>query len=65
MSGTGQTEWITVPEFIDQHRRRLGRSWVYERIRDGTIPSLRIGRKILVARDALDRLAEEGNRQNF
>lgn len=35
---------------------RLGRNSVYERIRTGAIPSIRLGRKLLVPRVALERL---------
>lgn len=38
------------------HELRLGRNSVYEAIRNGTIPSVRIGRRLLIPRAALDRL---------
>ena len=37
---------------------RIGRATVYEQIRQGTIPSLRMGRKILVPRKALEKLLD-------
>ena len=44
---------ITVPEVA----RLLGvsRMTAYAAVRDGTIPSLRIGRRVLISRAALDR----------
>ena len=37
---------------------RIGRATVYEQIRQGTIPSIRMGRKILVPRRALEKLLD-------
>lgn len=37
---------------------RIGRGTTYEQIRCGTIPSIRIGRKILIPRAALMRMLE-------
>ena len=50
-----QTRFITPKEFIE--RTGLARNTVYNGLRDGSIPSVRISRrKILVPSDALDRL---------
>ena len=38
---------------------RIGRGTVYEQIRLGVIPSIRMGRKILVPRTALLKMLEE------
>ena len=45
---------LTVKEV--QHELKLSKNGVYEAIGRGEIPSIRIGRKILVPRSALDRL---------
>lgn len=37
---------------------RIGRATVYEQIRQGTIPSIRMGRKILVPRKALEKILD-------
>jgi excisionase family DNA binding protein len=37
---------------------RLGRNTVYDALRTGTIPSVRIGRRLLVPKAALRRLLE-------
>ena len=50
------TDWLTVAEFVAKFNGRVSRNFVYERIREGSIPSIRIGRKILIPSDALDRL---------
>ena len=49
-------EWLTVPEWR-RHHPYLGKNKVYKAIGDGTLKSIRIGGKILVASDALDVLA--------
>jgi len=40
---------------------RIGRATVYEQIRQGNIPSIRMGRRILVPRAALMRKLESGS----
>ena len=52
----------TVPEFLKAHPY-LGKNLVYEQIREGKIPSIKVGGKILVPSDALDQLAEEQARE--
>ena len=42
-----------------QEALNLSRSSVYEGIAQGTIPSIRVGKRILVPRAALQRLLEE------
>lgn len=46
---------------VEQARRLLGlsRGLMYEAIRMGQIPSLRVGRRILIPRAALQRVLEE------
>ena len=39
---------------------RIGRGTVYEQIRIGAIPSIRMGRRILVPRAALMKMLERG-----
>ena len=53
------TTWLTVAEFLTLHQGRISRNFAYERIKDGTIPSIRLGRKILLPGDALTRLLEQ------
>jgi len=41
---------------------RISRGSAYERVREGAIPTIRLGKRILVPRAALDRLLLEGAR---
>ena len=42
----------------------IGRSKAYELVRSGTIPSLRLGRRIVIPKLALSRFLEEGALKN-
>lgn len=54
-----QLSYLTVKELLVSLTGRLSRNTVYSAIAAGTIPSVRIGRRILVPSDALDRILEE------
>jgi len=57
------THFLTPKEFMAA--TNLPRNTVYEGIKDGTIPSIRISkRKILIPEDALDRRLAETGRQD-
>jgi len=49
---------------VNEARQKLGisRGLTYEAIRTGKIPSIRIGRRILIPKAALQRLLEKDNR---
>ena len=49
-------DWLTVKEFCGLYKGRLGRTLIYERLRDGSLPCVRVGKKFLIPADALDRL---------
>ena len=49
-------EWISAAEFARRNHGVIGRTLVDDAIRRGDIPSVRLGRRILVPADALDRL---------
>ena len=53
-------KWFTVAEFRRIYPQ-IGRTLVYESIRNRRLPSVKIGGKILIPSDALDRLLEEQN----
>ena len=53
------TEWLTVEEF--RQMSRLGRNTVYNAIRANHIPHVRVGRRILIPADSLERLMKEAN----
>lgn len=44
---------------------RCAKGTIYEQIRIGTVPSIRMGRKILVPRAALMRMLEETGRNSY
>ena len=48
--------YITVKEFICLLGGRLSKNSIYAAIASNTIPSVRVGRRILLPADALDRL---------
>lgn len=50
------TEWVSVKEFLERHRGLIGRNSVYDRVKDGTLPAVKLGRRILIPGDALERL---------
>ena len=50
-------EWITVPEFLKRHKGLVAKNFVYEAVRDGRIPGLRLSpKKILIRADSFDLL---------
>jgi hypothetical protein len=58
-------EWLTVAEFLKRHRdeagkNRIGRNSLYARIADKTIPSVRIGKRILIPSDAMEQIFSQG-----
>ena len=48
--------WTTVPKFLEGHKGLVAKNLIYSAIAAGTIPSVRIGRKILIRWDCLDQL---------
>jgi len=53
---SSKREWLSVPEWRKRHPQ-IGKNKVYESVRNGTLLSLRLGSKILVASDALEVLS--------
>ncbi len=56
MDTTEERRWLTVKEFMEQHK--LGKNLVYDAVREGRLKSCRLMGKILIASDALDLLAD-------
>ena len=53
-------EWITVPEFLRRHQGLVAKNFVYEAVKDGRIPGLRLSpKKILIRADSFDLLFEQ------
>ena len=58
-SDDARRDWHTPESFREEARRRgapMGRGLVYEYVRRGVIPHVRVGRKVLIPADALDRM---------
>jgi hypothetical protein len=47
--------------FLQKNGVELSRKTIYNRISDSTFDSMRVGRKIFVRRESLERLIEGGN----
>ena len=58
MQSIEHRQYVSVREFIEALGGRLSKNSVYQAIAAGTIPSIRIGRRILVPSDALERALE-------
>ena len=54
-----KTGWIRSAEWLETHKHLMGRSSFYDAIRRNLIPHVKVGRKILVPQDALDRMFRE------
>ena len=50
-------EWLTVAKFRERNPH-LGKNLIYDAVREGRLPSIKLGGKILIPSDALDRLLE-------
>ena len=57
-----EREYLTVKQFRERHPN-LGTNLLYDQIRAGEIPSIRLGGKILIPSDAFDRLVEKQARE--
>ena len=55
------TSFISVREFTKRHG--LSRNLIYEQLRKGILPSVRLGGRILIPVDALEKLMEIQNQQ--
>ena len=52
--------WLSVSEFR-QTFPQFRRTFIYESVRNGRLPSIKIGGKILIHDDALDQLLRKGD----
>ena len=53
--------FISVREFTERHG--LSRNLIYEQLRKGVLPSVKIGGRILIPADALQQLMEKQHQQ--
>ena len=51
--------WLPAKEFLERHRGVIGRTRLYEMCASGELPHLRLGNKLVLPADALDRLATQ------
>lgn len=51
--------WAVLTVTETAHLLRISRGLAYEMVKDGRLPSLRLGRRILVPRSALERILAE------
>lgn len=54
---TKPADYLPAQEWLRQYEGVIGRHSFYKGIEDGSIPHVRLGRKILVRRDALELMA--------
>jgi excisionase family DNA binding protein len=55
--GSADFELLSIPEVCQQ--LGMGKSWVYRRVHEGEIPSVKLGRTIKVRRSELENYLEE------
>ena len=55
------TSFISVREFTKRHG--LSRNLIYEQLRKGALPSVRLGGRILIPTDALQQMMERQGQQ--
>ena len=57
-------EFLTVAAFLARSHGAIGRTAIYEALRRGDIPHARIGRKIMIPSDALERLVVQQSKSD-
>jgi len=62
---TTSREWLTVNQFYKRHKGKLGRNTIYDRVRDGSMPSIRVGNRILIPSDALDQMLDRADQSRI
>ena len=55
----GAGHYLAVDEFLRRHKGLIGRTLFYEAVQRSEIPHVRVGRRILVPEDALDRMLSD------
>ncbi len=58
---TTERDWLSVDQFYKRNKGKLGRNTIYDRVKDGSIPSVRVGRRILIPSDALDQMLDRAS----
>ena len=52
--------YLTPMEFLEVNVGKIGRNLLYDEIKAGRIPHIRVGRRILIPEDAWDQMLGEG-----
>ena len=52
------TDWQPAKEFLEQHRHLFSKNTFYKELRKGTLPHIRVGKKIFLHKDALTHMAK-------
>lgn len=56
-----EKRWYTVGEFLAAHPGMFGISALYEALREKRMPSVKVGRKIMIPADALEQMLTNNN----
>jgi hypothetical protein len=54
--------WMNAAEWLRRHPGVFGKDTFYARLRDGSIPCVKAGRKILVREDLLDLMMQQASK---
>jgi excisionase family DNA binding protein len=60
----GSTKYCSADDFLRANQGVIGRTLLYEAIRRGELPHIRIGRRILIPDNALDLMLEAKRRDS-
>ncbi len=52
------SEWLTVKQFLKRYDGVVGRNLIYDLIRDGSLPHVRLHRKLLIPANAFEKILD-------
>ena len=52
-------QWLSVEEYLEMMKGKMGRNRLYDLIRSGQLPSVKAGGKWVIPIDALDQMLEK------
>jgi excisionase family DNA binding protein len=64
MTTKAQDRWLTTSQFLQTHKGLISKTTLHDRLRDGSIPHVRLRNKILIPSDVLDQLLEQRGRED-
>lgn len=56
-----EKKWYTVDEFIAANPGMFGKNALYDALRQNRVPSVKVGRKILIPANALEQMLSNNN----